>query len=201
MTSAFLENPMLVKGMRMYMDENPILIKQLSNTAKVYLEKLGRAEDLTNWVYNCIYSSIYEMARAMYPETFVIMEELSDKWPSLSRQWQATKKSVVRKGDVIEICIANCDKQLQVNPAESRSFLESCAKYHEALEDIIGLVCCSDDKVTKQCLPHPYHFVRLLHFAHFSKRHHVPVVGHAFYVKAYAEMKSLQTKVGETSWV
>ena len=134
-------------------------------------------------------------------EIFNDFQQLSINWPTLSRKWDPTGTSVERKGDVIEVVIASCMEHHRYHGAEAasrRRFLELCGQFYDAIHTIMQFLCDSDGRLSSKCLPHPYHFPRLLIFVYFSRKSRD--YRHAFAVKANEEMHMLQSRVGCYTW-
>ena len=101
--------PALQEGLEHYITADPTSVKAFSNRGTVKL-RTGREKDIGNWSYSVLLNSIMEIAIGCkyYCRLSELCEQLTTQWPSLGRQWFPTKGSVVRKGDVIEVCLAFC---------------------------------------------------------------------------------------------
>ena len=116
-------------AIHMYLHGDPKQIKDFSNRATVRVPSLGITKDLGNWMYTCLFNSLFEIARGMQLDVFQDFQRLSICWPTLSRKWDPTGNSIERKGDVIEVIISSCLDHQQYKGDEARNqrrFLELC---------------------------------------------------------------------------
>ena len=108
-----------------------------------------REVDLGNWTYSVLLNMLSEMARGC--ECFRRVNELFDaltgRLPSVQAKWNPSKGSLVRKGDVIEVCLAFCrltdtiDKDIAHG---RREYSAHVAEFDEHLKPTLeeGLLYC-----------------------------------------------------------
>ena len=130
---------------------------------------------------------------------------LIEQWPSLEAKWHPTKGSLVRKGDVIEVCLAFCRETgpaINRNIAERRNwFREDVQKFWTAIREVVRLICkCDDGYPTSKYLPNPTNFARLLMFVWSGLNNHNEEHRKDSIVKADKEKECLMTRIGAHNW-
>jgi len=158
----------LKEGLKHYLTADPTSVKAFSNRGTVKLPQSDREVDIGNWSYSVLFNIAMEIAIGCryYCPLSKLFEQLTVQWPSLQRKWFPTKSSIVRKGDVIEVCLAFCkqpttDKDI----AEGRrNFRVQVATFYGSLSDTVRSICRCSKFPTSRWLPNPTNFARLLIF-------------------------------------
>ena len=193
---SMLKHSVLAEGIKLYLETDKKESKDFSNLAKVPVKATGVARDLGNFIYNCIYNMMVELARGMRLDIHGRFVRLSAIWPTLSRKSAGTENSISRKGDLVEVCIALSQSEEKAD----EEFPKLCSIFHDEMDNIIKIMCKCDRAPTYTCLPHPFHFTRLLLFAHFSKASRSEEKCRQFEVCSHNELRLLQTRVGCVNW-
>ena len=200
---SMLRSPVLLDGLRMYISDDPKIIKELTNMAVVKLPSAEKAKDLGNYCYDCLFHALAEIARGKNLDIYSDFARLGNKWPTLARKWQASERSLKKKGDVIELCIFLCNKKMKEKGGDSDGiytlFHANCAKFHYILNRI-AMELCIEGEPTTLCLPHPRHFIRLMLFCHYSIRHDEEAIRQICSDKSLREMRLVKTRMGILRW-
>ena len=89
---SMLRSPVLLDGLRMYISDDPKIIKELTNMAVVKLPSAEKVKDLGNYCYNCLFHALVEIARGKNLDIYSDFARLGNKWPTLARKWQASER-------------------------------------------------------------------------------------------------------------
>ena len=194
----------LKEGLKHYLTADPTSVKAFSNRGTVKLPQSDREVDIGNWSYSVLFNIAMEIAIGCryYCPLSKLFEQLTVQWPSLQRKWFPTKSSIVRKGDVIEVCLAFCkqpttDKDI----AEGRrNFRAQVATFHGSLCDTVRSICRCSDFPTSKFLPNPANFSRLLIFIWSGIHNHDKAYRDESFAKADCEKAILMKRIGSHNW-
>ena len=106
----------------------------------------------------------------------------------------------MKKGDVVEVCLAFCRLQSPAIAAEREEFVARVAEFYDSLTKTIAFICRCDDKLTKSTLPNPTNFARLIIFTWSGIHSHSEDVRTASLAKADSEMDFLIVRIGAHNW-
>ena len=164
-----------------------------------------REVDLGNWTYSVLLNMLSEMARGC--ECFRRVNELFDaltgRLPSVQAKWNPSKGSVVRKGDVIEVCLAFCKQKDTIDKDiahRRRQISVHVANFDEHLKGTIECLCDCEGRPTQKILPSPTNFARLLIFTWASIHNRDDKVREESRIKAESEMVALMVRIGVHNW-
>ena len=164
-----------------------------------------REVDLGNWTYSVLLNMLSEMARGCERFRGVndIFDVLTERLPSVQRKWNPSKGSLVRKGDVIEVCLAfyrltdTIDKDIAHG---RREYSVHVANFDEQLKGTIECLCDCEGRPTQKILPSPTNFARLLIFTWASIHNRDDKVREESRIKAESEMVALMVRIGVHNW-
>ena len=200
-------NATLEEALNLYLVGNPAVVKALSNQGLIVLPGKKVPVDLGNWKYSVLLTILQELAKGCkdYDTGCRLMHklltELIAKYRNLDQDWAATKGSLIRKGDVIEVALAKASEQgPAVAPEEvvvRRKFQDGIRVFYDCLESIIKLISKFDyGKPTSMFLPNPNNFGRLIAYTHFV----IHCRDLRFLVKADIELAKLHARMGAMNW-
>ena len=119
-------------------------------------------KDLGNWKYTLIYTLVSELARGTKHKRHGDFELLAATWPSMAIKWKPTKNSLVKKGDVLEVCIALCMACPTQSLAHRKKFLDVCAKLNHMLDCCAMRLFSGSGDPTLKTVPNPTNYGRFL---------------------------------------
>ena len=206
-----MRNATLVQALKLYLVGNPAEVKALSNQGTIVLRGKKVPVDLGNWTYTAWLTVVQEVARGWQTDNLQckrihkLFLELERKYPSTEQQAAATKNSLIRKGDVVEVALAYARMQ---GPAvhdmivrERREFQDMVRKFYNGLEDTIRLTSKFDKgKPTVMYLPNPTNFGRLIVFTCHGIHHDDIDTREKCLVKADYELATLHFRMGYLKW-
>ena len=137
-----------------------------------------------------------------------LFQKLNRQWPSLAKKWPATTGSLIKKGDVVEVCLAMANMRMmkQNVSAEER---HSWKRFVDLIEDVYnGFQDCIKDIFTgkggqfpnKTCLPEPGAFARLIVFTWYGMHGRDDAKRLLSLQKADQEMAKLMVRIGSHNW-
>lgn len=199
-----LRMPALKDGLTCYLTGDPKEVKDLSNRGTVKLSQSDIETDPGNWLYTVLLNMAQELARGSKKNRDVhnYFEMLTAQWPSLQAKWCPTKGSIVRKGDVIEVCLALCKQPaIDAGIAEGRrNFREHVAQFYDLLVDTIRSICRCSEFPTLKFLPNPTNFARLLVFIWSAVHNNENAYRDESFTKADSEKEVLMKRIGSHNW-
>ena len=126
------------------------------------------------------------------------------KYPSTEQQAPATKNSLIRKGDVVEVALAYARMQGPAVPdgvvRERREFQAMVRQFYNGLENTIRHTSRFDGKPTVMFLPNPTNFGRLIVFTCHGIHHDDIDTREKCLVKADYELATLHFRMGWLKW-
>ena len=202
-----LQNGTLENALNYCIVGDPDEVKAFSNTGTINIPGKKVPVDLGNWKYTVLLTILQELAKGCkdYDTGCRLMHklltELIAKYRNLDQDWAATKGSLIRKGDVIEVALAKASEQgPAVAPEEvvvRRKFQDGIRAFYDCLESIIKLISKFDyGKPTSMFLPNPNNFGRLIAYTHFV----IHCRDLRFLVKADIELAKLHARMGAMNW-
>ena len=199
-----LRNPAFGHGLGYYIEGDPKEVKAFSNQGTVKID--DREIDVGSFVYTVLLNMSMELAQGCDTDVWhERLRTLTDNWPSLEAKWKPTKGSMVRKGDVIEVCLAFCRETGPAIPPQTvvwrNRFLRDVKEFNRSLKDVVRFICrCDDGYPTSKYLPNPTHFARLVVFVWSGIRNHNEGRRDDSVMKADVEKESLMNKNGADNW-
>ena len=112
---------------------------------------------------------------------------------------------MVRKGDVIEVCLAFCKETGPAIPPQARKwrnlFRRDVKEFYRSLKNVVRFICrCDDGYPTSKYLPNPTHFARLVGYEWSGIRNHNDGSRDNSVMKADVEKERLVTRIGADNW-
>ena len=85
-------------------------VKDISHDGAVWYGGRRSWVDLGNWSYACLYNCLWRLSSFGDDHVMVhaLLKDLAAKWPSLELKAEPTTASIERKGDIMEVVLAQC---------------------------------------------------------------------------------------------
>ena len=206
-----LQNKTLEDALNYCIVGDPDEVKAFSNTGTISIPGKKVEVDLGNWTYTAWLTIVQEVAKGWQNENLQcrrmhqLFLELERKYPSTEQQAAATKNSLIRKGDIVEVALAYARMQ---GPAvhdmivrERRAFQAMVREFYDGLENTIRHTSKFDNgKPTVMYLPNPTNFGRLIVFTHYGIHHHDIRTRAVCVFKADRELAQLNFRMGALKW-
>ena len=116
--------------------------------------------------------------------------------PRLLANGSLAKKSLVRKGDAVEVSIALCMASPTRTAQHRKEYLESCTRVNVMLDRTNMRLFSGDGEPILAQRPNPTNDARFLMFCYFEKHARDEHVRAAFSQKAFEELTALVKHVG-----
>ena len=127
-------------------------------------------------------------------------ELLAATWKSMAIKWKPTKNSLVKKGDVLEVCIALCMACPTQSLAHRKKFLDVCAKLNHMLDRCAMRLFSGNGDPILKTVPNPTNYGRFLLYCYFEQVATKDDDRAIFSRKAFAELLVLVNRVGQDNW-
>ena len=126
----------------------------------------------------------------------------------IRKNWPATTGSLIRKGDVVEVCLAMANMHMKQTVAEEER--HSWKRFVDLIEDVYnGFQDCIKDIFTGKggqfpnstCLPEPGAFARLIVFTWYGMHGRDDDTRLKCLQKADYEIAKLMVRIGSCNWL
>ena len=124
----------------------------------------------------------------------------------ISKKWPATTGSLIKKGDVVEVCLAMANMRMKPTAGDEerhswKRFVDLIEVVYNGFQDCINDICtCKDGQFPNStCLPEPGDFARLIAFTWCGMRGHDRDRLRSLR-KADYQIAKLMVRIGSCNW-